>query len=174
MPASTFPNPGAVIASIATTGSMPSSVPRQSRIALVAPFALPVLQAKHDEWGPGMERLSGKTVLVTGSTDGVDRLVALEQLLLPRASPDLDVAGAALRAERPEARELVATLRSRRYGKAAERAHQVKPIGTGLTLPREEVDELVAVGEAMIRRDGGAIAGFLEPGPQAAVMARRR
>jgi NTE family protein len=47
-------------------------------------------------------------------------------------------------------------------------------IRTGLTLPRDQVDELVAVGEAMIRRDGAAIAGFLEPGPQAAVMARRR
>jgi hypothetical protein len=47
-------------------------------------------------------------------------------------------------------------------------------IRTGLTLPREQVDELVAAGEAMIRRHAGAIAGFLEPGAQAAVMARRR
>ena len=38
-------------------------------------------------------------------------------------------------------------------------------IRTGLTLPREQVDELVAAGEAMIRRHAGAIAGFLEPGP---------
>jgi hypothetical protein len=47
-------------------------------------------------------------------------------------------------------------------------------IRTGLTLPREQVDELVAAGEAMIRRHAGPIAGFLEPGPQAAVMAHRR
>ena len=47
-------------------------------------------------------------------------------------------------------------------------------IRTGLTLPRQQVDELVAAGEAMIRRHAGAIAGFLEPGAQAAVMARRR
>ena len=38
-------------------------------------------------------------------------------------------------------------------------------IRTGLTLPREQVDELVAAGEVMIRRNAGAIAGFLEPGP---------
>jgi hypothetical protein len=47
-------------------------------------------------------------------------------------------------------------------------------IRTGLTVPREQVDELLAAGEAMIRRHAGAIAGFLEPGAQAAVMARRR
>src|SRR5271170_6367855 len=47
-------------------------------------------------------------------------------------------------------------------------------IRTGLTLPREQVDELVAAGGAMIRRNAGAIAGFLEPGRQAAVMARRK
>jgi hypothetical protein len=39
---------------------------------------------------------------------------------------------------------------------------------------REQVDELLAAGEAMIRRHAGAIAGFLELGAQAAVMARRR
>src|SRR5215831_12297213 len=48
-----------------------------------------------------------------------------EQLLIPGASPDLDVAGAALRAERPEPRQLVAGLRSRVHGEAAERAYQV-------------------------------------------------
>ena len=47
-------------------------------------------------------------------------------------------------------------------------------VRTGLTLPREQVDELVAAGETMIRRDAGAIATFLEPEPPAAVMARRR
>jgi hypothetical protein len=40
---------------------------------------LPILRAKHDKRRPGMERLSGKTALVTGSTDGVGRLVALDK-----------------------------------------------------------------------------------------------
>jgi len=43
---------------------------------------------------------------------------------------------------------------------------------TGLTLPRDQVDELVAVGEAMIRRNAGAITRFLEAVPQASVAAR--
>jgi NTE family protein len=47
-------------------------------------------------------------------------------------------------------------------------------IRTGLTLPRDQVDELVAAGETMIGREAGEIAGFLEPGPQPAVIARRR
>src|SRR5215471_178579 len=47
-------------------------------------------------------------------------------------------------------------------------------IRTGLTLPRDQVDELVAAGETMIGREAGAIADFLEPGPQPAVIARRR
>ena len=47
-------------------------------------------------------------------------------------------------------------------------------IRTGLTLPRDQVDELVAVGEVMSRRYAGVIAKFLGPAPQAAVMARMR
>jgi NTE family protein len=47
-------------------------------------------------------------------------------------------------------------------------------IRTGLTLPRDQVDALVAAGETMIRREAGAIAGFLELGPQPAVIAWRR
>jgi hypothetical protein len=47
-------------------------------------------------------------------------------------------------------------------------------IRTGLTLPRGQVDELVAAGETMIGREAATIGEFLEPGPQAAVMARRR
>jgi hypothetical protein len=35
----------------------------------------PILRAKRDKRRAGMEKLSGKTVLVTGSTDGVGRLV---------------------------------------------------------------------------------------------------
>jgi hypothetical protein len=69
-----------------------------------------------------------------GAAAGVDLVVMgeigeafedAEQLLVPGASPDLHVAGAALRAERPEPRQLVAGLRSRVHGEAAERAHQV-------------------------------------------------
>jgi NTE family protein len=45
-------------------------------------------------------------------------------------------------------------------------------VRTGLTLPREEVDELIAAGETMIRRSAGAIAQFLEPAPQATAVAR--
>ena len=45
-------------------------------------------------------------------------------------------------------------------------------VRTGLTLPRDQVDELVAVGEAMIQRNAEAIARFLEPAPQSAVAAR--
>src|SRR5215467_1000134 len=47
-----------------------------------------------------------------------------EQLLVPGPSPDLHIAGPALRTERPKPRQLVATLRSRRQGEAAERAHR--------------------------------------------------
>src|SRR5205823_10499929 len=49
-----------------------------------------------------------------------------EQVLVPAASPDLDVAGTALRAERPEPRALVATLCDRGYDEATQHAHQVK------------------------------------------------
>ena len=69
-----------------------------------------------------------------GSAAGVDLVVMgeigetfedAEQLLVPRAAPDLHIAGAALRAEWPEACQLVATLRGRRYGEGTKRAHQM-------------------------------------------------
>jgi hypothetical protein len=59
------------------------------------------------------------------------------------------------------------------YPDPEQRAHLVA-IRTGLTVPHEQVDELVAAGETMIGRDTATIAEFLEPGPQAALMARRR
>jgi NTE family protein len=59
------------------------------------------------------------------------------------------------------------------YPDPEQRARLVA-IRTGLTLPPEQVDELVAAGETMIGRDAGTIAAFLEPGPPAALMARRR
>ena len=69
-----------------------------------------------------------------GPTAGVDLVVVgeigepfedAEQILVPGAAQDLHIAGAALRAERSEPRQLVATLCGRRYGEGAERAHQM-------------------------------------------------
>src|SRR5215472_10743636 len=69
-----------------------------------------------------------------GAAAGVDLVVMgeigealedAEQLLIPGPSPDLDVARTALRAERPEPRQLVAGLRSRVHGEAAECAYEV-------------------------------------------------
>ena len=50
-------------------------------------------------------------------------------------SQDLHIAGVALRAERSESRDLVATLRSRNHCEAAEGAHQVKRLALA-SLPR--------------------------------------
>jgi hypothetical protein len=47
-------------------------------------------------------------------------------------------------------------------------------IRTGLTLPREQIDELVAAGQTMIIRDAGTIAAFLEPAPSNARVAGGR
>jgi NTE family protein len=47
-------------------------------------------------------------------------------------------------------------------------------IRTGLTLPRHQVDALVAAGETMIERDGATIAAFLKPTPSTLQMVRRR
>src|SRR6516162_10520563 len=76
-----------------------------------------------------------------GSAAGVDLVVMgeigeafedAEQLLVPGAAPDLYIAGAALRTEWSEPRELVTTLWCRPHGEPAERAHQVMR----LALPR--------------------------------------
>src|SRR5262249_1990051 len=101
------------------------------RLALLRSADLLGLLAIDFEDGPtapfGLEHFQG-------SGAGVDLVVMGEigeafedakQLLVPGAQSDLDVAGAALRAERPEPRQLIAGLRSRVHGKAAERAHQV-------------------------------------------------
>src|SRR6266446_5124801 len=70
-----------------------------------------------------------------GSATGVDLIVMgelgeafedAEQILVPRAAPDPHIAGAALRTERPEPRELVAALCRRGYGRATHCAHQVE------------------------------------------------
>jgi NTE family protein len=47
-------------------------------------------------------------------------------------------------------------------------------IRTGLTLPREQVDALVAAGKTMIDRDAATIAGFLEARPITGLLARSR
>ena len=59
------------------------------------------------------------------------------------------------------------------YPDPATRARLVA-IRTGLTLPREQVDALVAAGQTMIGRDAGTIAAFLRPAPSAEKMAGRR
>jgi NTE family protein len=46
-------------------------------------------------------------------------------------------------------------------------------IRTGLTLPRDQVDALVAAGETMIVRDGPMIAAFLGPAPSSRLAARQ-
>jgi NTE family protein len=51
---------------------------------------------------------------------------------------------------------------------------QLVAIRTGLTLPREQVDALVAAGQTMIRGETGTIAAFLGPGPSSEQVAGRR
>ena len=65
-----------------------------------------------------------------GSASGIDFVVVrafqdMEQLFVPSPAPDLYIAGAALRAERSEARELVAARRGSPGIVGAERTHQV-------------------------------------------------
>ena len=57
-----------------------------------------------------------------------------EQILVPAASADLEVASAALRTKRPKPRDLVSALGSWRHSEASEDAHQVKRLAlAGLT-----------------------------------------
>jgi hypothetical protein len=49
-----------------------------------------------------------------------------EQILVPAASADLDVASVTLRTERPKPRDLVSAFDSWRHSEASEDAHQVK------------------------------------------------
>src|SRR5271155_6069592 len=55
-----------------------------------------------------------------------------------------------------------------------EKRAQLLAIRTGLSLPREQVDALVAAGKTMIGREAGAIAGFLDSRPTSGLVARRR
>src|SRR5882724_10259641 len=93
-----------------------------------------------------------------GSATGVDLIVMgefgkafedAEQIVVPRATQDLHIAGAALRAERPEPRQLVAALRRRLCGKAAERAHQMLRLalaGLPRILAEPDLDALAVLG----------------------------
>ncbi|MGC2201045.1 MAG: patatin-like phospholipase family protein [Stellaceae bacterium] len=106
-----------------------------------------------------------ETLIAVQST--VDDLVDKLRVMRCRQAPVIggfacgDVAGRVLRVSLSD------------YPDPEQRARLVA-IRTGLTLPREQVDALVSAGETMIGRDAETIAGFLEPGPQAEVMARRR
>src|SRR5690242_13035344 len=79
-----------------------------------------------------------------GAAAGVDLVVMgelgeafenAEQLLVPGPPPDLHIAGAALRAERSKARQLVATLGGRLHGEPVERAHEMQRLALA-SLPR--------------------------------------
>ena len=92
-----------------------------------------------------------------GAAAGVDFVVMgkigepfedAEQVLVPGAAQDLQIAGAALRAEWPEPRGLVAALCRRRCGEAAQRAHQMKRLAlSGLPgiLAEPDVDPLTVL-----------------------------
>jgi NTE family protein len=88
----------------------------------------------------------------------VDDLVAHLRALRCRQGPVIgdyacgDVAGKVLRVSLSD------------YPDSETRARLVAT-RTGLTLPREQVDELVAAGQTMIGRDAGTIAAFLSPAP---------
>jgi hypothetical protein len=56
----------------------------------------------------------------------------------------------------------------------AETRARLVAIRTGLTLPRDQVDELVAAGQTMIGHDAGTIAAFLGPEPSIEKVAGRR
>src|SRR5262249_2132396 len=91
------------------------------------------------------------------SATGVDLVVVgelgeafedAEQVCLPRAVQDLHIGGAALRAERPEPRKLVATLGRRLHGEAAERAHQMLRLalaGLSRILAEPDLDTLAVL-----------------------------
>src|SRR6516162_7060366 len=89
------------------------------------------------------EALHLRIVQFKSATTGVGLVVMVKirkpfehakQVLVPRTTEDLDIAGAALRTERTKPCELVATLEDRRYHVAAQCPHQVKCLAlTGLS-----------------------------------------
>src|ERR1700730_14664564 len=93
-----------------------------------------------------------------GSAAGVDLVVMgeireafedTEQVLVPEAAQDFYIAGAALRAERPEPRQLVATFRRRAHREGAQRPHQMLRLafaGLSRILTKPNHDPLAVLG----------------------------
>ena len=106
-----------------------------------------------------------ETLIAVESTvnDFVGHLRALRcrQAPIIQGHPCGDVAGQVLRVSLTD------------YPDPETRARLVA-IRTGLTLPREQVDALVAAGRTMIGRDAGTIAAFLGPGRSTELAAGRR
>ena len=72
-----------------------------------------------------------------------------EQILVPAASADLDVASVTLRTKRPKPRDLVSAFGSWRHSEASEDAHQVKRLAlAGLTrvLVKPDADPVSVLG----------------------------
>src|SRR5262249_26818630 len=72
-----------------------------------------------------------------------------EQILVPGAAQDLHIAGAALRAERPEPRQLVAALRRPARSEGAQRANQMLRLalaGLPRILTEPDHDSLAVLG----------------------------
>ena len=103
-----------------------------SRHGAPRPFADTIRRCPSPSWGLNISNapLQASTSSVMGKFG--EAFEDAEQLLVPRAPPDLHIAGAALRTEWPEPGWLVAALRGWTYGEAAERTHQVK---RSLSLP---------------------------------------
>ncbi len=106
-----------------------------------------------------------ETLIAVEST--VDELVGRLRALRCRQAPVIDgygcddVAGKVLR------------IRLSDFPDPETRARLVA-IRTGLTLPRAQVDALIATGQSMIDRDAETIASFLHPRPTDGLMARQR
>jgi NTE family protein len=97
-----------------------------------------------------------ETLIAVGST--VDSLVDKLRVMRCRHAPIIlghacgDVAGKVLRISLSDYPD-------------PETRSRLLAIRTGLTLPRQQADALVAAGETMIKRDSGTVATFLGPGP---------
>ena len=88
------------------------------------------------------------------------RVMRCRQAPVIRGAPCSDVAGEVMRVSLSD------------YPDPATRA-RLLAIRTGLTLPRDQVDQLVNAGQTMIGKDAGAITEFLQPGLETQRVARR-
>jgi NTE family protein len=106
-----------------------------------------------------------ETLMAVDST--VDRLVGKLQALRCRQGPVIrgyacgDVAGKVMRVSLSD------------YPDPELRA-QLTAIRTGLTLPREQIDALVAAGQTMIGRNAAEIAAFLKPAASSKLVSEER